>query len=333
VGSAGGGSAWAIEEQRHEAKLRGRERVLLARQLDWILGIHAAEAGQHDEAAAYFARATHYPAARADAYGGWGNTLLEASRPEEAIAKYRLALECDPHDARTHGNLGLALMLAGRPDEAADALEASLELDPAWDKTWLTLGILHSKENRLDEAARCLKRAVELKADSPVAFTRYGDVLARIGRHDEAARQYRAALALQPAGVAAARGLAMALYEQGRYGDALDACRTGLAQAGDDPALLTAQAWILATCPDDRIRDGPTALRLARRAMEAGATDAYAFDALAAASAEVGYFESAVKFAQQALERARQHADQSLAAAIEQRLALYQEHKPYRPAP
>lgn len=300
----------------------------------WIaalnLGRQHGAAGRYEEASQYFERAARYPAAQGDAYGSWGNMLLQAGRPAMAAARYRQALQVGPPDPRTHANLGVALIMAGRLDEAVEPLETALQLAPDYGKAWLNLGIVHSLKSRPNEAAQCLKRAVELRPESILAVSRYAEVLAELGRYDEAAQQYRAVLAWQPDHAGATRGLVMVLCQQGDYSEAIAVCRTGLAEAPDAPTLLAGQAWILATCPDDTIRDGAHALELARRAIGAGARDVYAFDAAAAASADVGDFESAIEFAEQALEQARRRGDQALSGAIEHRLALYREGKPYR---
>lgn len=297
------------------------------------LGEHAAAVGRKGDAVAYFERAARNPVARGETYGGWGNVLLQAGRHDEAIVKYHQALALGPPDARTYGNLGLALMMAGRLDEAVEVLESAVRSAPMRERVWLSLGLVYASQDRNHDAARCLRRAVELKANSPLAFTHYGGVLTELGRYDEAAQQYRAALALQPTDSAAARGLVTALYRQAKYEEALDTCRTALARIDNSPGLLATQAWMVATCPDDAIRDGERALGLAKQAVEAGARGPYVLDALAAASAELGHFAEAVTLAEKALKRARRNRNEELAAAIEQRLALYRDRQPYRGPP
>ena len=89
-------------------------------------------------------------------------------------------------------------------------------------------------------------------------------------------------------------------------------------------------AWLLAACPVDTFRDGPRAVEHARKAVElAGAKDTYCLDTLAAACAEAGQFDEAVRREKEAIEAA-DAADVKRLAELNVRLRLYQERKPYR---
>jgi Flp pilus assembly protein TadD len=88
-----------------------------------------------------------------------------------------------------------------------------------------------------------------------------------------------------------------------------------------------ARAWLLATRPDDKLRDGKLALNSARRLCELSDwKDASYIDTLAAAYAEVGDFEKASQHQRQAIEL----ATPELRAPLQDRLELYQDKKPYR---
>jgi HEAT repeat protein/Tfp pilus assembly protein PilF len=78
-------------------------------------------------------------------------------------------------------------------------------------------------------------------------------------------------------------------------------------------------AWILATCPRSEVRDGKEAVKHAARACEIQSTPIFV-DTLAAAHAEAGDFEEAVRLQEEALELPGARA----------RLKLYESKKPYR---
>ena len=90
-------------------------------------------------------------------------------------------------------------------------------------------------------------------------------------------------------------------------------------------------AWVLATHPDDEIRDGDESLRLAKKAVQAQSQNAASLlDTLAAAYAELGEFDRAQAIADQAVKAAKATGQLQRAQRIESRLHLYESNKPYR---
>jgi hypothetical protein len=88
---------------------------------------------------------------------------------------------------------------------------------------------------------------------------------------------------------------------------------------------------VLATCPEDRIRDGKRAVELAKRACELSSGElASCVGTLAAAYAEVGEFEAASDTQRKAI--GMLSTKDTLMETYRSRLALYVSHKPYREA-
>jgi hypothetical protein len=89
--------------------------------------------------------------------------------------------------------------------------------------------------------------------------------------------------------------------------------------------------WVLATCPDASVRNGPEAFALAERLVNlAGPGQPEALDTLGAAYAEAGRSYEASEAARQALPLATERRNGALAAELEQRLKLYDNSTPYR---
>lgn len=92
---------------------------------------------------------------------------------------------------------------------------------------------------------------------------------------------------------------------------------------------LDGRAWIWATCPDPRFRDGPRAVASATRACELlDWNDPVTLDTLAAALAESGDFPAAVRRQESAIEHL--DANDREQKLYRERLALYQAGRPYR---
>ena len=170
-----------------------------------------------------------------------------------------------------------------------------------------------------------------LADDAPWAYMNRAEAWSLSGRSDKAVEDLTALLRVQPAAaVHNARGLARAAA--GQYAEAAADYAAVLERDPNAGYAMNNLAWLLATCPDDKVRDGKRAVELATKACEkTGWKLANNVDTLAAAYAEAGDFEQAVKFQKQALD------DRTFAAtagtAARERVKLYAAGKPYREAP
>ncbi len=94
----------------------------------------------------------------------------------------------------------------------------------------------------------------------------------------------------------------------------------------DDSRALGLYAWTLATCPDDSVRDGSLAVKLAESACSLTEWKNWRFvSTLAAAYAESGNFDSAIKFQDKAISMAGDKYAKSLRAVLE----LYKNKVPF----
>jgi tetratricopeptide (TPR) repeat protein len=93
-----------------------------------------------------------------------------------------------------------------------------------------------------------------------------------------------------------------------------------------------ARAWLMATAPDPQMRDGKKAVESATRAcVMTSWNDPDMLGTLAAAYAETGDFADAIKWQQKAVDL----TSPTLLVTLNERqarLALYQNHRPWRPA-
>jgi tetratricopeptide (TPR) repeat protein len=107
---------------------------------------------------------------------------------------------------------------------------------------------------------------------------------------------------------------------------------------------LNARAWLRATCPNGSFRNGKQPVADAKRACTSTACGSGCIDTLAAAYAETGDFDSAIRFEQQAISRVdqdelirlikdpdrRRGATQNVLASYQHHLAAYERRQPWR---
>jgi Flp pilus assembly protein TadD len=120
------------------------------------------------------------------------------------------------------------------------------------------------------------------------------------------------------------------LTKAGQWPQAVQAFRRASALQPEDAAAANNLAWLLATCPDPQVRSGPKAVERAERARRiAGDKEPVPLQSLAAAYAEAGRFDDAVRVASRALEIAGLREQPGLTAAIDSQLTLYRQGRPY----
>jgi tetratricopeptide (TPR) repeat protein len=115
----------------------------------------------------------------------------------------------------------------------------------------------------------------------------------------------------------------------GNFDDAIQAYREALRLNQDSTDALNDLAWILATHPNPRLRNGVEAVQMAERAFQLKPQTQYS-GTLDAAYAEAGRFEQAIVQVQKTKQLAATDGQAELANAADQRLALYRAGKPFR---
>jgi len=123
--------------------------------------------------------------------------------------------------------------------------------------------------------------------------------------------------------------LLLGMHEQGvgHFSEAIQHYERTIVDGWPHHAAYQRLAWLLATCPDDALRDGQRAVEVAERhATDGEEVDWWHRSVIAAAYAEIGQFERAVELQQLALKETTE-PNRSMA---ELRLDLYKQGKPYR---
>ncbi len=175
-----------------------------------------------------------------------------------------------------------------------ELLTAGIERNP---EAWLAaelLGDYYLEHERLPDAYGMYAVAILARPKDPGALTGMGVVMSRGGRFADGIKLLEEAKSLRPEHAETRFHLAGALDLAGRPAEATRELREALRLRPDWPAAQRHLAWILATSPDEKVRDGKAAVELATAAC-AKTTVAVARcqDTLAAAYAASGDFEKA----------------------------------------
>jgi tetratricopeptide (TPR) repeat protein len=269
----------------------------------------------------------------ADAHMNLGAALRRLNRPQEAMQHLRRALELDPDFAEAHASVGLLLASTGEYKKAAESFGRATRLNPTDSENRINLAVALMQMDKLNDALGQLRRAVRIQPDSAVAHTYLSEVLGRLGRFDEARLELKSALALEPNATKLWFRLGELSEQQGDIATALDSFQRILELAPNQPTIATRVAWILATVPDDSLRNGAEAVRLAEKAAKATQRKTPpVLDVLAAAYAEGNRFDEAIATAEEALNLLRENSESTspLIGQIGKRLEGYRMNRKFR---
>jgi tetratricopeptide (TPR) repeat protein len=235
---------------------------------------------------------------------------------EKALADADRALKLKPDVPivlRTHA---VMLAAAGDYEAAIQDLEKLQKLFPNNLLTLLQLGELYSARQQYAKA---------IDAYAAVLTQLRGETEAVAGPEDSTARTASGQAAMMER--LALRRRADAYLNIGKHAEAIADYEKALTLQPKDAILLNNLAWVLATSPQANLRDGKRAIQLATEACDVTKYEtAYMLSTLAAAYAETGDFETAVKWSTKAAEIGDEDHDDSLKKELES----YKAHKPWR---
>jgi len=290
--------------------------------------------------------------AQAARRAGDEGAMLAAAR--EAAAHARAAIEARPGHEAALTNLAEALRLQGRFDEAIPRMREAIEslkdrlaflesrgverlanaVRGAIAGDYALLGRLHEFNAERGLAVDSYQTALAWNDDLTIAHEAHARLAVEGGDLATAATHYQRVVERFPQHVDALLALGEHARRSGRYGEAEQWLARALQAADTSEAQMQAAfraAWLKATADDPDVRDGAYALDVAEdlvRATQRSSPDA--FDAFAAALAEMGRYDDAVRMAREALTLAEAYGLEEKAAAIRARIELYRREQPYR---
>ena len=230
-----------------------------------------------------------------------------------------------------HLMLGNALSERGDLDAALREYQEALRLHPAEPSAWQRAGAVLTQLNRPGEAIPFLEKAIQLAPAWPEPRRRLGLALLSQGRSAEARAVFLTLIPLMPATAEGQRDLADMLSEGQQTDEAIRHYREALRLKADFVPVLSNLAWLRATAARAEWREGNEAVQLAERACALSQRRNPSFlGVLAAAYAEAGRFDDAVKTMEEALALSKASGADQLVAVQSQMLAQFQAGKPFR---
>jgi tetratricopeptide (TPR) repeat protein len=185
-----------------------------------LLGLIAAQVGQHEIAADFIVRAIRQAPAFAPYHSNLGHILRMLGKLDEALAACREAVRLQPEYVPALVNLGCALGSLMLIEEAEEMWNEVRRLDPKHPDAAVNLGNIRYQRRQMSEAAEFYREALTLDPTHAEAQNNLAVIEQALGRAEEAERLCRAALAKNPNSAEAHCNLARALIKLGRAEEA-----------------------------------------------------------------------------------------------------------------
>ncbi|WP_197442639.1 tetratricopeptide repeat protein [Lignipirellula cremea] len=295
-------------------------------------------------------------------YGGRALVWEARGDAEKALADYDKAIELGLKDPLAYVSRGMFYAAAGKLDEALKDYDQAIELGLKNEQVYSNRAAAYMAKRDFEKAMRDYDAVVAMKPEDPAAYYQRAAAAKIAGDYEAAIKDFGLAIRLQPNHTPALNGRGYMYFMTGKSREAIadfdkviqlnpqDALaynnrgfnyqqlgefKKALADYAKTNELAPSyslahqnRAWLLATCPDEKIRDGKQALESGENACRISEyRSPYDVKSLAAAYAEIGDFENAVKWQTKVVTLLNDEDSRQIEREI---LKMYADKKPYR---
>ncbi len=246
-----------------------------------------------------------------------------------ALKDYQQAVKLDPAVWKHWHNLGVGSALAGDLKTAESSFTRAINLHKQYANTWFNRAEVRYRSGAYAQAVADYTMALQLRPTDPAAITARGHANYRLGQYEAAINDYAAANQLLPLSASVAGYRADCHYHLSQWAMAVKWYRQSLSLKPGNVRKLQNLAWLLAVCPDAKVRHPQQAIANAVMAARISPNDFRIQDTLAAAYASHGQFDQAIVAAQRAIELGQKKASPAEMQQMRQRLDLYRRGQPY----
>jgi tetratricopeptide (TPR) repeat protein len=291
-------------------------------------GLEAAKKHQHDTALNYLNQAIAARPGYAEAYLARAGVFYDKKDYHSAIADYNRLMSLRPGDSNPYAGRGNCYSALKDYDKALADLNKAVWHEPRSAWAVCCRGHTYLARQEYSRAIADFTKAIELDAGYFDAFHNRGYTFTKTKEYDKALVDLNKAIRLAPDNGEGYMDRAAVFEARRQFPQAMTDYREVVRLNPQSVDGCNALAWLLATCPVARLRNGLEAVELATKACTLTSwTDGFCLGTLAAAHAEAGNFPEAVKWQKKSLAYPKDDPQEQEKAR--QRLALFEAGQPY----
>jgi tetratricopeptide (TPR) repeat protein len=281
-----------------------------------------------DQALDFYTNEIHSNPANAAAYSSRGVIWDDKKEYDIALADYNEAIRLNPTNAVVYNNRGGIWIIKKDYEKAVADYNEAIRLDPRYVLAYIGRGQAWNNKKQYDKAIADYNEAIRLDPKYADSYSDRGAAWGAKKEYDKAIADFSEAVRLDPKNGSAFNNRGLAWRYKKEYDKAIADYSEAIRIDPNFASAYSSVAWLWATCPDARFRDGKKAVESATAACKFSEwNDANHLDTLAAAYAEAGDFDKAAEWQEKAN---KLYTDPDDKKKGEERIKLYRDKKPYR---
>lgn len=261
--------------------------------------------GEQDAAMKAVTRAIEINQDMPAAYSLRAALYLAMEKDDEALADVTRAIELNPKDIEGLRTRARVYYQKEKYKEALKDVEKIIAFQESDIDAMFLRSLIYAGMEDYDAAIEEMQFLVQQIPNEPMLQSTLASLYLAAKQHDKAIEIYDRLIEEDPENERALAGRGDAKLNSGDHGAAVEDYESALALNEEDDHILNNLAWVLCTSTEDDVRDGKRAVELALKAAELTEyKQAHILSTLAAAYAEDGDFENAVKWSEKSVELA-----------------------------